>query len=299
MVIRAELQIVVVVIFRQAEGEEAGPRVFEEEGFRIDGLGVTDQIGRRLHVPLVAAALAAGDEELAGEQFLDQSAPVGGARGAVAHGSEVGDGDWEGVAVEAEDDPAERLRLGAAGEVGLAEGAAEEVGGADAEIEEHSVGDGGVGLGGGGGGGGGGEGGEEGEGGGEEEEGAAVQGEAAGVVAVVVGRWDGVWGETESGGAAHGERCCMAGGNGGGGGNRVVYFDATQSRLIVGSKLVNFQFLFIYLLGYYILNVGPHGSIFFWNWILERAIEAHLSCNLYSLQNFSPIKKILSPSMIY
>lgn len=54
--------------------------------------------------------------------------------------------DWDGVSVEAEYDLAEWLRFGAAGEVGLTEGAAEEVCGADAEIEEQLVGDSGVGF---------------------------------------------------------------------------------------------------------------------------------------------------------
>lgn len=83
-------------------------------------------------------ALVAGEEELTGEEFMDGCALVGGGGD---HGLEVGDGDGDEVAVEAEDDPAQINRVGA--EDGLLGGPAE-VGGAEVEVHEYAVGDGGV-----------------------------------------------------------------------------------------------------------------------------------------------------------
>ncbi|GER37083.1 sodium/potassium/calcium exchanger 1 [Striga asiatica] len=176
MIIRAELQIIVVIILRKAQRDYAGSRVLH--------FGVPDQLRRWPDLALVPAALPARYKELAGKYFLDQSALVGGTRGAAAHGLEVGDGDGYEVAVESEDEAAEGFRVGAEGEVVLAEGATEEVGRAEAEVEENPVRDGGVRLGrdGGASSGGGNEGSGEGEGRGEEEEGAAVQGKPEAVV---------------------------------------------------------------------------------------------------------------------
>ena len=86
--------------------------------------------------------MAAGDEELAGEDLVDESALVGGGAGG-AHGDEVGDGEGDEVVVEAEDEAAEGVR-GVAERRIVAEGAVEEVGGADAEVHEDAVGDAGV-----------------------------------------------------------------------------------------------------------------------------------------------------------
>lgn len=106
-------------------------------------------------------------------------------RGGGANGAEIGYGDREGAAVEAEDDAANGLGIGAEGEIGGdAEGAVgAEVGGAEGELHEDSVGDGRGGERGGGRG----EGVEEGGGEGEEKERAAAE-----VVARKRGwRWNG------------------------------------------------------------------------------------------------------------
>lgn len=106
MVIGAELEIIIIVIFGQAQGNDAGPGVVQRKRLGIHGLGVPNELHGRLHIAFIPAALAARHEELARQQFLDQSALVGGARGADAHGLEVGDGDGDEVAVEAEHDAA-------------------------------------------------------------------------------------------------------------------------------------------------------------------------------------------------
>lgn len=71
MVIRVELQIVVIVVFGQAQGNDAGPGVLQQKGLGFNSLGVSNQLHRRLNLSFVAAPLPARHEELAREYFLD------------------------------------------------------------------------------------------------------------------------------------------------------------------------------------------------------------------------------------
>lgn len=74
----------------------------EHEGPGVDGLCVAWQFKWRSNLGFLAAALAAGEEELAGEDFVDEGVLVGGGGGGWAYGLEVGDGEGDEVAVEAE-----------------------------------------------------------------------------------------------------------------------------------------------------------------------------------------------------
>lgn len=147
VVICAELDLVVVVVLRQTQRHEARPGVGEREGLGIDRLGVEGEVGGRRNLPPVAASLATGEEEVAGEDFVDQSAPVGGPGSAGAHSLEVGDSVGEEAAVEAEDNAAERLSI-RAGEEDVTAGAGgglggpfgDEGGGTEGEVEEDLVG---------------------------------------------------------------------------------------------------------------------------------------------------------------
>lgn len=108
-VIRVELDVVFVVVLGEVEGEEAGAGMGQSKGLGIDGLGVSGETRGAADVAGLVA-LVAGEEELAGEKLVDESALVGGGG---AHGLEVGDGEGDVVAVQAEDEPAQRERVGA------------------------------------------------------------------------------------------------------------------------------------------------------------------------------------------
>lgn len=110
----------------------------------INGFGVARQIQRRLDLTFVSPSLAAGEEVLAGEDFVHQGVLVWRARGSNTHGLEVGDRDRDKVAVQAKDNAAQRNGIGAEGFNAVAEGSVgEEVIGAEAEIHEDAIGDGG------------------------------------------------------------------------------------------------------------------------------------------------------------
>lgn len=183
MVIGIESDLLVIVVLGQAQRERSRPQVLQLERPRVDGLHVPHEVQWRPDLPLLPSALAAGDEELALNDLVDEGAAVGGGG---AHGLEVGYGLGEELAVEAKDDAAEGLRVGAGGEVGAQGAVGAEVAWAEAEVHVDALGDGG-----GGGGGrrgrcigvrGGGEGEERGGGGGrgEKEDGPAV-GEGMGI----------------------------------------------------------------------------------------------------------------------
>lgn len=53
----------------------------ENEGPGVDGLSVAWQVEWRSNLGFLAAALAAGEEELAGEDFVDKGVLVGGGGG--------------------------------------------------------------------------------------------------------------------------------------------------------------------------------------------------------------------------
>lgn len=116
----------------------------EQEGLGINSLGVARQTRRSTDLAGLVA-LVPGKEELAGEDFVDQSTLIGG-RAIGAHGFEISDGERDEVAVEADDDAAQGDGFGAeCGEV-VGDGAVRsEVGGAEAEVHKDAVGDGGVG----------------------------------------------------------------------------------------------------------------------------------------------------------
>lgn len=120
----------------------------EHEGPGVDGLGVAWQFKRRSNLGFFAAALAAGEEELAGEDFVDEGVLVGGRGGGRAQRLEVGDGEGDEVAVEAENKAAQGEGVGAEwGGGGFGGGVVREGGGgggAEAEVHEDSVSDGGV-----------------------------------------------------------------------------------------------------------------------------------------------------------
>ncbi len=78
----------------------------EQESFGVDGLCVARQVDRWANLGFVAAALAASEEELAREDFVDEGVLVGGRGGGRTHGFEVGDSERDEVAVEAENEAA-------------------------------------------------------------------------------------------------------------------------------------------------------------------------------------------------
>lgn len=111
----------------------------------IDGFCVARQIQRGLDLAFVPASLTAGEEVLAGEDLMNEGVLIGRARGTNTHGLEVGDGDGDETAVEAEDNTTQRNGFGAEGCNVVADGSVgEEVIGAEAEIHEKAVGDGGI-----------------------------------------------------------------------------------------------------------------------------------------------------------
>jgi len=71
-VFRIEFNIVVIVVFGERERNDAGTGMGEREGLGVDGLGVTGQVARRADLALVGAALAAGEEVLAGKDLVDE-----------------------------------------------------------------------------------------------------------------------------------------------------------------------------------------------------------------------------------
>lgn len=84
---------------------------------------------------------------MAWEDFVDQSALIRGAAGSGTHGFEIGDGDWNQVAVEAENEATEEGGIGAEDGIAAIIGGftvGKEVGWANAEVEEDAVGDSGV-----------------------------------------------------------------------------------------------------------------------------------------------------------
>lgn len=89
----------------------------ENKSPRIDGLNVSGQIQRRSDLAFVArtAALASSEEELSRKDFIDESTFVW----TSTHGFKIGDGDGYEVAVEAEDEAAQRVGVWAGGEVGF------------------------------------------------------------------------------------------------------------------------------------------------------------------------------------
>lgn len=118
----------------------------QREGLGFNSLGVARQ-PRESPDFAGLVALVAGEEELTGKYFVDQSTLVGGRPiGSNAHGFEVRDGDRDDMAVEAEDDAAQQDGFGAEGGEVVGDGAVwSEVGGTETEVHEDPVGDGGVG----------------------------------------------------------------------------------------------------------------------------------------------------------
>lgn len=106
---RVKLDFVVVVVFGERERNDAGSRMREREGLGVDGFGVARQVVRRPDLALVGAALAAGEEVLAGKDPVDEGVLVGGRGGVEAqtHGFKVGDCDGNEVPVEAQYDAAQ------------------------------------------------------------------------------------------------------------------------------------------------------------------------------------------------
>lgn len=104
-IVGVELDFILVIILRQTQRNNACTGMREHEGLGVDGFGVTRQVKGRANLGFVAAALATGKEELAGEDFVDKGVLVGGGGGRT-HGLEIGDGDGDEVAIEAEDNAA-------------------------------------------------------------------------------------------------------------------------------------------------------------------------------------------------
>lgn len=75
---RIELNLVVVVVFGERERNNAGPGVREGERLSVDRLRVARQVVRRADLALVGAALAPGEEVLAGEHLVDERVLVRG-----------------------------------------------------------------------------------------------------------------------------------------------------------------------------------------------------------------------------
>ena len=102
MIIWVQLNVILIVIFRQRKRKNTGPRMAERKGLGIHSFGVASQIQRWPDLAFVAPPLAANEEVLTGEDFVNKGVFIGRARGTNAHGFEVGDSDRNEVAVEAE-----------------------------------------------------------------------------------------------------------------------------------------------------------------------------------------------------
>lgn len=149
VVIGIEFDLLVVVVLGQAQRERPRSRVLQLERPRVDGLHVPREVRRRPDLPLLPSALAAGDEELALEDLVNEGAAVGGGG---ARGLEIGNSLGDKLAIEAEDDAAKGLGVGAGGEVRAQGAVGAEVAWAEAEVHEDAFGDDGGGGGGRGGG---------------------------------------------------------------------------------------------------------------------------------------------------
>lgn len=119
----------------------------KQERIRLHRLRISRQLQRRANFSFVTASLSASEEELAGEDFVDQSAFIRGAAGSSTHGFEISDSDGNEMAVEADNEAAEGDGIGAEEGIATIIGGftvREEVGRANAEVDEDAVGDGGV-----------------------------------------------------------------------------------------------------------------------------------------------------------
>ncbi|KAF1892471.1 hypothetical protein Lal_00010937 [Lupinus albus] len=117
--------VLLIILGRKRKRNDTRPRMREKKRIRIHRFSVSRQFMWWSDFALVRAALAAGEEVLAGEDFVNESVLV---------------------TVEAENDAAEEGGIGAESGEGVAEGAGGVGGiGAETEVNEEAVGDGGSG----------------------------------------------------------------------------------------------------------------------------------------------------------